>query len=284
MNILKELSDSSLLIEKKLKEYLLTTDDNREELIKAESYSVLSGGKRIRPFLTLEFCKLFGGDAQAAMPYACAVELVHNYSLIHDDLPCMDNDDTRRGMPTCHKVFGEANALLAGDALLTQAFELCALNQYQSAENNLNAVAVLAKAAGNEGMIGGQALDIFSDTHSIDFDELLKLQKLKTGALIGASVALGCIAANLSKKEKRYSDATVYANNIGQAFQIIDDIIDAGELKSKDTKPSFITYMNEQAAYEYAARLTNEAICAIRSYQNNEKLVLLAEYLLKRKI
>ena len=242
-----------------------------------------SGGKRIRPYLTLSFCELFGGNASDAMPYACAVEMIHTYSLIHDDLPCMDNDDMRRGKPSCHKKFGETIALLAGDALLTEAFTAISSNKALSSDKNAKAVFLLSVAAGASGMVGGQVMDLDEKCDG-SFERLCKLHANKTGAMIRASVLLGCIAAGVDESSDRYKDATLYAEKIGLTFQIIDDILDYREGESAEEKETFLTYLTEGESYEYARRLTNEAIAAIEKYESSEMLVDFAKYLLDRQI
>ena len=172
-------------------------DEDISNLLQSEQYSLFAGGKRIRPTLTLEFCKLFGGEEEAAIPFACAVEMIHTYSLIHDDLPCMDNDDLRRGKPTNHKVYGETMALLAGDSLLTGAFEVAASNAVAGAEASAMAVAYLAGCAGRYGMIGGQVMDIEGEKQTFTPDRLLKLHSMKTGALINAACVMGALAAGI---------------------------------------------------------------------------------------
>ena len=200
---------------------LFTAQQPYGKLYESMRYSVLAGGKRIRPVLTLEFARLGGIDWHLALPYACALELVHNYSLIHDDLPCMDNDDLRRGKPTNHKVFGETMAILAGDALQPEAFGLIASAQL-SAESRIDAVQVLAKAAGADGMVGGQVLDTVC---RVDTEEALTLlHRLKTGAMIAGAAELGCVAAEMSA-EKR-AQAVEFAAQLGLAFQIRDDMLD----------------------------------------------------------
>ena len=176
----------STLVERALHAYY-EEDEDLQVLLDAERYSLFAGGKRIRPMLVLEFCKMLGGEEEAALPFACAVEMIHTYSLIHDDLPCMDDDDLRRGKPTNHKMFGEAIALLAGDALLTGAFEAAATNTVAGAEISARAVAYLAGCAGRYGMIGGQVMDLEGEKKPLTQEELLRLHSLKTGALINAS-------------------------------------------------------------------------------------------------
>mgnify|MGYP002518631643 CR=1 FL=1 len=174
---------NAVLTEDALRSYY-TDDEDLKILLDAERYSLFAGGKRIRPMLTIEFCRLFGGDEAAALPFACAVEMIHTYSLIHDDLPCMDDDDLRRGKPCNHKVFGEGMAVLAGDALLTGAFEAAATNMEAGPEISAMAVAYLAGCAGRYGMIGGQVVDIESEGKEIELSELKYLHLLKTGAII----------------------------------------------------------------------------------------------------
>ena len=192
-------------------------------LFEAMRYSLLAGGKRLRPMLTLALCEICGGEAEAALPFAAAVEMVHTYSLIHDDLPCMDNDDFRRGKPTNHKVYGEAIAVLAGDALLTAAFGQLAAAKLP-AERIARGVAALADCAGELGMVGGQVLDINAETRRCTEQEVYDIQSRKTGALISAACQLGVIAAGGT--DVQLAQAKRYAEAIGLAFQIEDDILD----------------------------------------------------------
>jgi len=263
--------------------YFDRVDPDTKELSEAILYSLTSGGKRIRPYLTLEFCELFGGREDAAMPYACAVEMIHTYSLIHDDLPCMDNDDMRRGKPSCHAKFGETIALLAGDALLTEAFGAVSGNAAATAEQNVRALSILASAAGTHGMVGGQVMDLDTECDG-SFERLCKLHSKKTGAMIRASVLMGCIAAGVAEDSREYADAASYAEKIGLTFQIIDDILDHREGESEEEKETFLTYLSEERSYEYAKKLTYEAISAIEKYEGSEMLVAFAKYLLDRQI
>ena len=200
-----------------------TQDAPQKVLFEAMRYSLLAGGKRLRPTLTLALCEICGGDAAAALPFAAAVEMVHTYSLIHDDLPCMDNDEYRRGQLTNHKVYGEATAVLAGDALLTAAFGQLAAAALP-AERIAKAVAALARCAGELGMVGGQVLDMNAETRLCTEQEVYDIQSRKTGALISAACQLGVIAAGGSQTQ--LSQAERYAEAIGLAFQIEDDILD----------------------------------------------------------
>jgi len=268
-------------------------DEDLAPLLAAEQYSLFAGGKRIRPLLTLEFCKLFGGDESAALPFACAVEMIHTYSLIHDDLPCMDDDDLRRGKPTNHKVFGESTALLAGDALLTGAFEVAAANVAAGPEASAKAVAYLAGCAGRYGMIGGQIMDLEGEKKKLTLDQLLKLHSLKTGALISAASVLGALAAGVSLTDPRMEDVVTYAENIGLAFQIVDDILDctgnAEELgknvgvDAEHQKNTFMTFYTVKEAQFYADRLTEDAVRALKKYPDSDALCSLAKWLATRK-
>ncbi|MDO5784572.1 MAG: polyprenyl synthetase family protein [Eubacteriales bacterium] len=228
MTLNERLAAYSKLTEQKLLEYIQPKEDKGQAVIfEACRYSAMAGGKRLRPALVLEFCRLSGGDIQAALPFACALEMIHTYSLIHDDLPCMDNDDLRRGKPTNHKVYGEATAVLAGDGLLNLAFETASDPENTtliSAETQLKAIRVLSRASGMEGMIGGQVLDMQAEETQISLEQLKTLQELKTGALIGAAAQLGCLIGGAS--EEQTQAALEYARCIGLAFQIQDDILD----------------------------------------------------------
>lgn len=286
------LASNADLTENALHGYLAANDTKLQTLLDAERYAVFTGGKRIRPTLTLEFCRLFGGSDKAALPFACAVEMVHTYSLIHDDLPCMDNDDIRRGRPTCHRACGEAVALLTGDALLSYAFEITAQNKSVSEAAAASAVVALAKAAGSFGMVGGQVIDMLGETEPLDFDTLLRLHRLKTGSLIRVSALLGCMAAGLGKDDMKTLAALNYAEKIGLVFQIVDDILDVtgdaerlGKRCGKDAehnKTTFMTYFTPADAKKYSSELTNLAVGAISDYPGSEKLVSLAYYLLER--
>ena len=270
-----------------------TEDEDIRILLDSERYSLFAGGKRIRPLLTLEFCRLFGGEDAAALPFACAVEMIHTYSLIHDDLPCMDDDDMRRGKPTNHKVFGESTALLAGDALLTGAFEAAASNTEVGAEVSAKAVAYLASCAGRYGMVGGQIMDLEGEKKKLTLEELIKLHSLKTGALISAASVLGALAAGVEFTDPCMEDVVTYAENIGLAFQIVDDILDCtgdAETLGKNVgvdaehqKNTFLSFFTVEEAQFYADRLTQEAIRAVRKYPGSDTLVTLAEWLSKRK-
>ena len=236
MNYLDEINSA-------LKEYLPAADD---VVSQAMRYSVENGGKRIRPALLLEFCRVCGGDYKKAVPFACALEMIHTYSLIHDDLPCMDNDDFRRGKPSCHIAFGEEYALLAGDALLTLAFET-AMKSNLSAEITVKAAKELAKAAGVMGMVGGQVLDLQIEGKKVGVSDLQKTDELKTGELIRAACVLGCVCAGAD--DKKIAAAEKYAHDIGIAFQIVDDILDVTSDEETLGKPIGSDEENQKSTY-----------------------------------
>ena len=218
--------------------------------------------------------------------------MIHTYSLIHDDLPCMDDDDLRRGKPTNHKVFGYSTALLAGDGLLTHAFGVAASNAYVDSAIALAAVKALSDAAGEFGMIGGQIIDLYGEKERLSEEKLVKLHTLKTGALIKVSAEMGCLAAGCDSDSPEMAAALEYAAKIGLAFQIIDDIMDVtvseevlGKSAGSDAennKTTFMTYYSVEDAREYAARLTAEAVSAVADYSGSETLTDLAAYLLDR--
>lgn len=222
-------------IEAALPTYLPQRDCPQQIVEDAMRYSLLGNGKRLRGVLVLCFAELCDGSIDAAMPLACAIEMVHAYSLIHDDLPCMDNDDLRRGRPTCHIKFGEATALLAGDGLLTKAFEIISGQDKLSQQQRLTAVGLLSKAAGTAGMIGGQTIDIANEGKEMDGKLLDYLHSLKTGTLIRAAVALGCCAGGCNAEFAKAADE--YAAGLGLIFQITDDLLDVLSTTEELGKP-----------------------------------------------
>ncbi len=258
------------------------------KLFESIRYSILAGGKRIRPVLTLEFARLGGIDWHLALPYACALELVHNYSLIHDDLPCMDDDDLRRGKPTNHKVFGETVAVLAGDALQPEAFRLMAQAAGLSAGSRINAVEVLAKAAGADGMVGGQILDTVCNVQ--DEKLLTLLHQLKTGAMISAAAELGCVAAEMDAQKR--AQAVEYASQLGLAFQIRDDMLDVmgdesvfGKPIGSDREEGKVTFVDLRGLDGCAAlvdQCTSRAKAAIADWEDCEFLLELADQMIGR--
>ena len=257
--ILSALTADSTLIQAELERILALDDADYGVLLDSMRYSTLkTAGKRIRPFLTLQICRALGGKDEAALPLACAVELVHTYSLIHDDLPCMDDDDMRRGMPSNHKVYGEATALLAGDGLLTLAFSVIANADALSEHARINAVAALADAAGCNGMIGGQQIDLLGETVALSKDSHKKMNLLKTAAMIKTAAIMGCIAANATASA--LDSAKTYAECIGLAFQVKDDLLDIGQ---EDEKTTYLSFMTKDEATSYLSELTEKAIKAI---------------------
>ena len=262
-------------------------------LDEAVRYSLLAGGKRVRPALTLEFCRLFGGDTAAALPFAAAVEMVHTFSLIHDDLPCMDDDALRRGRPTNHRVFGEAAALLAGDGLALDAFGMLARAGGLSPETRIAAVGVLSDAAGCGGMVRGQVMDMFGEKHTLTREELLLLQARKTGALIRAAAQLGVLAAGKPADGGEMRVAAGYADRIGLAFQIVDDVLDVtateeqmGKSVGSDAghnKNTFLSFCTVEQAIAEAERLSREAAELLVGYPGAERLRALAVFLADRK-
>ncbi len=294
-SLLERLKKNSLLIDDAIADkYAVFDDADTKSVRDAELYSLTAGGKRIRAFLVNEFCRACGGDIYASLDFAVAVEMMHTFSLIHDDLPCMDNDDLRRGKPTSHKVFGEATALLAGDSLAIRSILTAASNPRVSPETALSCAKYLSKAVGSEGMIGGQIIDMRGEREELDFEMLLKLHGKKTGALMIVCTQLGCLAAGVTEKDARFAAAEKYASNIGLAFQIIDDILDAtsdasvlgknvGADESRN-KTTFLTFMSIEESRAYAQRLTEEAKLALDRFENSDTLRELADYLLKRKL
>lgn len=282
------------LIDKQLYKYFDDCLDEYKLLFESMRYSVENGGKRVRPLLTLLFCDACGGDVLKALPLACAVEYIHTYSLIHDDLPCMDNDDFRRGKPSNHKVYGESFALLAGDGLLTAAFEK--ITDWQKAglygsDVAVKAVYALSHLAGSRGMIGGQVVDLLNENNpNANFDTLELMDSLKTGALIEAACTLGCIAAEAD--DEKIKAAAEFAQKIGLAFQIKDDILDVtgslekvGKLSGSDAqngKVTYITLLGVEECQKLVDKLTDDALSALDVFEDNVALKEYALYLAKR--
>ena len=285
----KTMNEYSNIINKALIDSLPNCDEGQRDLLRAMRYSLVNGGKRLRPILVLEFCKMCGGDYRDAIPLACAIEYIHTYSLIHDDLPCMDDDDMRRGSPSCHIVFGQATALLAGDALLTHAFELIANSDLDS-DKIAKAVSLLAQNSGIGGMIGGQVLDLKFENYDASVTDLLTIHKLKTGALISAACILGCIAAGAN--EKQIEAASRYAYYLGIAFQIKDDLLDIeGDEEeigkpvgsdAKNNKTTYVTLVGEKKAEKDIRKLTQSALNQLEIFPNKDFIILLSDYLISR--
>ena len=260
----------------------------QKQLFEAMDYSLYAGGKRLRPILTMEFCRLCCGDWKKAAPFACAVEMIHTYSLIHDDLPSMDNDDFRRGNPTNHKVYGEAMAILAGDALLTDAFMIAASQPLDDPEKLGLAISVLGHNAGSLGMVGGQVLDISSEQRELTEQEVLDIQTRKTGALINAACVLGVIAGGGDANQ--ISAAAQFASGIGLAFQIRDDMLDVigtaeemGKGVGTDVvKNTFVRLYGLETCEMLVQRYTDLAIGALDAFEDTDYLKALAKELTGR--
>ena len=231
----EQLKERIALVDSVLDKYLAIKDNPQKTIYEAMRYSVFAGGKRLRPVLMLLFCEMCGGDVNEALPFACAMEMIHTYSLIHDDLPAMDNDDLRRGMPTSHIKYGEATAILAGDALLNRAFEVVSAYDGKYPERALKAINILALSSGTEGMIGGQVVDIESEGRGITLDELRYLHLGKTGAIIRSACTIGILMGGGNDEEIKAADE--FAKNLGIAFQIQDDILDVEGTEEELGKP-----------------------------------------------
>ena len=259
------------------------------KLQEAMRYSLLSGGKRVRPVLTCAFAELFGGEWRKAVPFGCALELIHTYSLIHDDLPCMDDDDLRRGKPTCHRAYGETLAVLAGDALQPEAFAMLSGAKGLSAEQRIDAVSVLARAAGADGMVAGQVLDLEGNCRSRE--QVERLHSLKTGAMITAAAELGCVAACAAPEQRQA--AREYARAVGLAFQIRDDMLDVIADEREFGKPigsdkgegktTFVDLIGLGGCEREIAACTERAKAALVNFPGNGFLLSLADQLAERK-
>jgi len=276
-------------------EKILQSFNSSARLIEAMRYSLMAGGKRIRPILCLGSAEAVGGRAQDAMPAACALEMIHTYSLIHDDLPAMDDDALRRGKPTCHIAFDEATAILAGDALLTLAFEVLAAASADGdnlTNKYLEVIRIIAMAAGCRGMIQGQMLDMASESRKLTAGELESMHSLKTGALIEASLFCGAIFANAGARQKK--GLQIYARNIGLAFQVADDILNVegdpdlmGKAVGTDRQHEKSTYpslLGLEASKKFARELVHSALQALENFDKKaEPLRALATYIIERK-
>lgn len=279
------------LVEQKLDSYV-TFDNKIPVIAEAMRYSLLAGGKRLRPILALMSCELFFGQEEEVLPFACCIEMIHTYSLIHDDLPAMDNDDLRRGKPTNHKVYGEGFAVLAGDALLNYAFEIMTgiITKNPKLEY-IRAMDIICKASGVSGMIGGQCIDLYSENKSIDIDTLKRMHAQKTGALITASLVAGATISNANEDDIK--NITEFGNAIGLAFQVFDDILDVsgseeklGKNINKDAeihKSNFISFYGLEKSREIAEELVSEAKLKLEGYGNRGYyLHKLSEYIINR--
>lgn len=279
------------LVEKALRTLLPSEKTKPAAIHRAMRYSLMAGGKRLRPILTLAACEAVGGKAQNAVPLACAVECIHTYSLIHDDLPCMDDDDLRRGKPTSHKVFGEGMAVLAGDALLTVAFELVAKAKPSKRYSTADMVLELARASGSLGLIAGQVADLEGEGKKPTLAQLRFIHENKTAALITASIKLGAMAGNATTKQLKGLER--FGKHLGLAFQVIDDILDItqtseqlGKSAGKDLKAQKATYpalMGLEKAKKEAAKLTSLSMKELKPFgKKAEALHAIATFLLSR--
>ncbi len=295
MDIKEYLNDKRRQVEEALGDVMLPAEGPLSRHIEAMRYSLFAGGKRVRPVLCLAAAEALGHDPTPLLPVACALECIHTYSLIHDDLPAMDNDDLRRGKPTNHVVFGEAAAILAGDGLLTLAFDLMsdpALRSHISDTRRLRLIQVVARAAGPLGMVGGQALDVASEGKAVEFETLRTIHRCKTGALITASVQAGAIIGGAD--DSQYDALTRYGEAIGLAFQIVDDLLNVEgtteELgkaagsdadRAKATYPAFFGVEETRGKAREAVTAAETALAGFD--QQAEPLRLLARYILTRK-
>ena len=265
-------------------------NEPQKKLFDAMEYSLLAGGKRLRPIFVYAFCELFGGNWESAAPLAAAIEMIHTYSLIHDDLPCMDDDDFRRGRPTNHKVFGEAMAVLAGDALLTDAFAVASTAKLPKPEDMATVIGILSECAGSLGMVGGQVLDILSEVRELTEQEVLEIQQRKTGCLIRAACAMGAVAGGAT--EAQYDSACQFAAGLGLAFQIRDDMLDVIGTKEEmgksigtdATKNTFVRLYGLERCEELVRQYTDYAIGALDGFAHTDYLICLARKLTDRRI
>ena len=262
----------------------------QQPLYDSIQYSLLAGGKRLRPILAFEFCRMCGTDWKKAAPFAAAIEMIHTYSLIHDDLPAMDNDDFRRGRPTNHKVYGEAMAILAGDALLTDAFAVASQAEVKNLQALRDAIEILAQCAGSAGMVGGQVLDIMSEERELTEQEVLNIQNRKTGCLISAACSLGVIAGGGS--EAQFDAACQFAAGLGLAFQIRDDMLDVigtqeemgKSVGTDDTKNTFVKLYGLDKCGELVQKYTDYALEGLSVFDNTQAVADLAYSLTRRRI
>lgn len=276
MNFFENLKSTQLIVEEKLKKYMEIGKLPQKRVFEAMSYSLLAGGKRIRPVIMIYACRMCGGKTEDVLPFACALEMIHTYSLIHDDLPAMDNDELRRGIPTNHMKFDEATAILAGDALLNMAFEIVADNKNRNISDStaLKVIGCLAKASGVFGMIGGQMIDIENENKSLLPEEIKNLHALKTGALIRAAGVCGALVAEAGEDQVKALDE--YCLNLGIAFQIRDDILDVTGDSSllgkpvgsdkENNKNTYLSFNTLEKAENMVCEYTKKAIESLERF------------------
>ena len=295
MDLKVYLNEKRALVDEALKGFLPESEGHSVDVVKAMQYSLFAGGKRLRPILCIAGAEAVGGGAQSVLPVACALEMIHTYSLIHDDLPVMDNDDLRRGKPTNHRVFGEAVALLAGDGLLTKAFHVMT---HPDPENRVKpgalvrVIGLIATAAGYEGMVGGQVVDIQSEGKAVDPSVVEFIHTHKTGALIAASVCSGGILGGA--EEDQMKALTSYGEDIGLAFQVADDILNVegssqemGKRVGSDAEQGKVTYpevFGLEKSNEIQSALVDRAIESLKSFEDRaDPLRHIARYIIERK-
>jgi geranylgeranyl diphosphate synthase type II len=293
VNIAQYFNQKSAQVDQWLDRLLPSESEAPSIIHRAMRYSIFAGGKRLRPILTIATGEIFGADERELLPAACSIEMIHTYSLIHDDLPAMDNDDLRRGMPTCHVKFGEAMAILAGDALLTQAFLTLADSDASNAQRKLRVISEVAHSAATTGaLIGGQVMDLQSEGKPITGKQLEEIHSAKTGALIRCAVRIGAIIGGASEDELR--SLTKYGEKAGLAFQVADDLLDEtatseelGKTAGKDVASQKATYTalyGIDGARQMASRLCSEAIGALRKLRRNtSELEAIARFIVERR-
>ena len=294
MDVKERLSEYAEMTENALQKYLPQTECLQKSVLEAARYSLSAGGKRIRPALVMEFCRVCGEEPETALPVACAIEMLHTFSLIHDDMPCMDNDDMRRGKPSCHKAFGETTAMLAGDALAMLPYQIIAdagLRKRLSRDSALKIIRLLGELSGIWGMIGGQTIDLENENKRPDVSVILEMYRMKTGALLEFCCRAGCIAAGADADKQLAAGS--YGQRLGLAFQIVDDILDVTadeKLLGKpvgsdaaDGKYTYVTAVGLEKAKEKAAELTAQAKEQLVEFSDNEFLMGLTDLLLERR-
>ena len=294
MDVKERLADYAEMTEEALFKYLPEVDCLQKNVIEAARYSLSAGGKRIRPALVMEFCRVCGDDPETALPVACAIEMMHTFSLIHDDLPCMDDDDMRRGKPSCHKAFGEATAVLAGDALAMLPYQIIAeagLKKTLSQDASLKIIKLLGELSGVWGMIGGQTVDLENENKRPDVPVILEMYRMKTGALLEFCCRAGCIAAGAGADLQLAAGS--YGQRMGLAFQIVDDILDVtadekllGKPVGSDAAEGKYTYVSAvgiEKARERASEITKQAKEYLAEFGDNGFLSELTDMLLERK-
>jgi geranylgeranyl diphosphate synthase, type II len=277
MDIKSYLAEKRALVENAMAEHMLAAEGPLVDHIKAMRYSLFAGGKRVRPILCIAAAEVLDGMPPSLLPIACAFECIHTYSLIHDDLPAMDNDELRRGKPTNHVVFGEAGAILAGDGLLTYAFELLsepALSAHLENARRLRLINIVARAAGSRGMVGGQALDVAAEGRVVDFETLQRIHSCKTGALITAAVQAGAIIGGAAPEQ--FAALTTYGEKVGLAFQIVDDLLNVvgtaeelGKAAGSDAdrrKATYPAFFGIEATRAKAEQVVQEAIASLQMF------------------